>query len=134
MIWKISLLSLLFPLAVFAAPIETYTARLPIGDWQPSVADVVSALDYLKHDYGLWLGKRATDVKPWREYRFQYYGIRKKGRKIVYLNAFCSSYWDEAQDWRTKLVLVMDGGSCFFHAKFDVDSAGIISVVMNGEA
>lgn len=134
MIWKSMLLTLLLSSTVFGAEITNYTARLPLGDWQPSVGEIVSALDHLKHDHSLWVGKGTPDLKPWREYRFQYYGIHGNGRRIIFLNAFCSRFWDRAPNWRTEPVIVFDGGSCFFHATFDVVAGKIVSVVINGEA
>jgi hypothetical protein len=72
-------------------------------------------------------------LRPFREYRFQYYGVREKGRNLLFLNAFCSDYWEQAPEWRTRLVTVEGGGSCFFRAKVDAGSGSIVELTMNRE-
>ena len=99
--------------------VEAYTAPLPLGDWKPTTVQLVNALDTVKHDYADWARKTGRSIRDWHVYRFQYYGLREKGRRVVYLNAFCSSSWEDAPEWKRQFVDVDDGGNCFFHAKVD---------------
>jgi hypothetical protein len=41
---------------------------------------------------------------------------------------------DQAPHWRERLVVVMDGGACFFRAEVDADSGAIVAFNVNGEA
>jgi hypothetical protein len=116
-----------------AAHVETYTAPLPVGAWKPTLRELVNALDVLKHDAGIWEQKTGRELRVFDKYRFQYYGIRAKGRRLVVLNAFCSQHWERAPEWRTRLVAVEGGGSCFFQAKIDAESWAIVDLVVNDE-
>jgi hypothetical protein len=118
----------LAPCLCWSEDLSSYTARLSIGEWEPNTNDIVSALDLIKQD--VWNNK----FRQFRDYRFQYYGIKKEGKKVVVINAFCVTYWEHAKDWRTALVMVMDGGACFFQAEYDVTDGKITSVRSNGEA
>lgn len=121
---------LLTPGLCWPEDVTRYTARLAIGDWEPDIHDIGSALDLMKHD--VW--PSYNKFHPFRAYRFQYYGIIKNDKKVVAINGFCASYWQHAKDWRTTMVVVMDGGACFFQAEYSVMDGKIISVRFNGEA
>jgi len=135
LVWAFAALTLMgFPSAAPAAHVGTYTAPMATGDWKPTEDDLVNALDTLKHDASAWERRIGRNLRAFREYRFQYYGLREKGRRIVYLNAFCSAFWDAAPGWRESLVTVMDGGNCFFQAKVAADTLELIALDVNGEA
>ena len=51
------------------------------------------------------------------QYRRQYFGITRKGRRVLYVRGFCDK--DPPADWRTTEVLVLDGGPCYFFARYD---------------
>lgn len=71
-------------------------------------------------------------MPDWLSYTFQYQGRRTAlGRKYLYINAFCD---DPAHHKLTAWVVVLDGGACFFHAKYDPDSRQVYDVVVNGIA
>lgn len=47
------------------------------------------------------------------EYKFQFVGLlNPKGEKEVWVNALCRDF---GQDWRTNVIMVNDGGSCYFN-------------------
>ncbi len=120
--------------AASAADLETYSAPLPLGKWKPTVGQWGDALEVFKYEYPRWENRKTGRIlRPFRDYRFQYYGVREKGRNLVFLNAFCSEYWEQAPEWRTRLVAVKGGGSCFFWAKVDMASESIVGLTMNRE-
>ena len=45
-------------------------------------------------------------------------------------NYFCS---DEA-NWRQELVMVIDGGECYFQVEYDVEGGLFTKLLVNGEA
>lgn len=71
----LTLVVLLIPGLGWSEHIHDYTAKLAIGDWDPGVDEIVSALDYLKHDLVTW--DKDAKAFPFREYRYQYYGVTK---------------------------------------------------------
>lgn len=65
------------------------------------------------------------------EYNRQYLGIILGEKKIIYANFFCSEF---DFDWRKEFVFVMDGGSCFFQFKYDLNTSEFFDLQVNGEA
>jgi hypothetical protein len=54
-----------------------------------------------------------------------------KGEKEVYINCFCDS-WDS--DWKTDLIMVDDGGNCFFQLKINISQKKYYDLMVNGVA
>jgi hypothetical protein len=65
------------------------------------------------------------------EYQRQYIGLERGNRQIIYGNYFCNS---GGVNWREKLVVVDDGGDCFFQVEYDVESEVFIKLLVNGES
>ena len=71
------------------------------------------------------------------EYGRQYWGLTRKGRKLIYVNAFCNPddftpRLDWSFDWRKNIVRVRDGGSCYFQAYYDPIDKTFIELNFNG--
>jgi hypothetical protein len=67
------------------------------------------------------------------EYGFQYFGVTKNDRKLIYLNAFCNpSKFDGRQ--KKEIILVKDGGNCYFQVYFDPAKKEFIHLHYNGQA
>ena len=71
-------------------------------------------------------------LQKWDTYRFQYQGQEDKGRKFVYINAFC--HLDTDINLSKAFVFVHDGGSCFFQLKYDPVADKFFGAFINGEA
>jgi len=109
--------------------------RNPDSYWTPTEADVL-ALEaklpaYLKtkisadhYAYGLW--DKLTN------YRRQYVGYVIDGERFIYVNYFCDSFNDDA--WKTQLMMVMDGGECFFQVQYQLADQTFVSLSINGFA
>lgn len=119
--------------AARAAPYDTFCAPLATGAWKPTHDQWGSALDVFKHDYPGWEDKTGRTLRDFTDYRFQFYGIRAKGQRLVVINAFCSEYWEQASEWRSRLVAVEGGGSCFFQAKVDVKTWSMVGLIVNAQ-
>ena len=76
----------------------------------------------------------ATVAERWPAYHRQYVGYTQKGRRLVYLNAFCDREMTTFPEWRNTFVYVNDGGPCFFHVSYDPASRRIVEVAVNGYA
>jgi hypothetical protein len=54
------------------------------------------------------------------------------GQKEVWVNCFCTPY--EKRHWRKGVVLVLDGGPCFFNIKINLSNNTVMSLAVNGVA
>ena len=69
---------------------------------------------------------------PLSVYRRQYVAIiNDKGEKMVWINFFCSSFGD---DWRRHVVVVFDGGACFFRLIINLSLRKVVDLKTNGIA
>jgi hypothetical protein len=67
------------------------------------------------------------------EYGRQYLGVTKNRRKLIHLNAFCRP--DRfAPRWEKELIIVRDGGSCYFQIYFDPAKKEFLDLLYNGNA
>lgn len=65
------------------------------------------------------------------KYRRQYVcAINRDGEKEVFVNCFCTSM----DYWRKHLVVVSDGGKCFFSLKINLSTSESYEFTMNGYA
>ena len=74
-----------------------------------------------------------VSLMPLSEYRFQFVGLTIEGKQILFANAFCKSHWQRYSYWRTNLVLVDDGGNCYFQAVYDPGIKSIMKLMVNGK-
>jgi hypothetical protein len=76
-------------------------------------------------------GGEAPDAS-WDVYAGQIVGLEFDGRGLVYGNFFCAPERHEGVG--AELVMVLDGGSCYFQVWFDPESGDYPRVTINGEA
>jgi hypothetical protein len=60
----------------------------------------------------------------------QYAGLIENGDRKIHISSMCT----EIGEWRSSAIIVMDGGSCFWIALYNVDTDEIESLMVNGEA
>lgn len=128
------------PNGVIFTPEQTAASLREIGGniadtWTPStvaVAQLEAALPtFLQSAQNDWL---RPDPPIWErvpEYKRQYLGIVEAGEKIIYANFFCSSF-DE--NWHEQLVIILDGGDCYFQLKYNPATDEFFGFSVNGEA
>jgi hypothetical protein len=100
--------------------------------WTPNKDDVLK----LEEKIEAYLKKAAAKRSPnlWSklaQYKRQYIGIMRNNRRVIYANFFCDSF---DKDWKTKPVMVDDGGDCFFRVIYEPVSAAFSDLQINGEA
>lgn len=103
------------------------------GFWRPQVSQIAGLEQLLP---GL-LEKDLSGQRhpPIQDYARQYAGLIVKERKIIYVNGFHSGKEDrESQRWRTKPVVVCDGGNGFFGVEYDPQTKTFQSLAFNGVA
>lgn len=122
--------ALLVGAGVFSATPTRWTEVVG-GAWHPdakTLAVVDLALQVPVSDRALDRG----GIRPWAEYSFQYQGRKTlMGKRYIYINAFCVH--GVAQLDRV-WVAAMDGGSCFFNAKYDPEKRLVYDLAVNGVA
>lgn len=66
------------------------------------------------------------------EYKRQYVPvINKNGEKEIWINCFCNT-WD--MNWRKELIIVDDGGNCYFRLKINLTKNEYYDFMVNGVA
>ena len=102
------------------------------GDWVPNA----ETLHPLQSGLEAYVRGRAKiehrTLRAWNSYTFQYQGRNEDGRKYVLVNAMCIT--DDTWDLEKRVVVVLDGGSCFFNLKYDPNKQHYYGLTINNEA
>jgi hypothetical protein len=86
--------------------------------WTPSSAHVQEANTRILEFLASQDAKRARQLyRRLSTYYAQYVGGTEDQTRIVYVNGFCDA--KSHHNWRTEFVTAMDGGICYFDAKYD---------------
>jgi hypothetical protein len=113
---------------------ESSWTRVDGGTWRPSdliLSKIQMNLEpYMKSQEKVF----GRSLNKWNTYRFQYQGQEEKGRKFIYINAFCSLHNLKDRNLSKDFVIVLDGGGCFFQLKYDPLTDKFFDVFINGEA
>ncbi|MEO8513466.1 MAG: hypothetical protein ABI543_07905 [Ignavibacteria bacterium] len=101
----------------------------------PTLEDIQAAEDILRACYK----KEVTGtVNPFfgrklEDYHRQFVGGEKEnGEKIIYINCFCYVNIEYFKTWKTDLIMVDDGGNCFFNVKANLDKNEYYELMVNG--
>jgi hypothetical protein len=95
------------------------------AQWTPS-AQQIEQLETKFPAYKQKLGRPAAQLSSF--YR-QYAGFIAGGRKIIYVNLFPKRV---DPDWRSRAVMVCDGGEQFWGVEFEVDTGQLVNAAFNG--
>ncbi len=68
---------------------------------------------------------------PERYFR-QYVGVKHNGKRRIYINAFCDD--PPPLDWRSRLYVVIDGATGYWHAFYDPDTGTFSDLTVNARA
>ena len=117
----------------FVLPPAVWDGFAPDGDLvEPTEDEVAAAEAALGPALDASSDPRAAEIRGQLPgYVRQYVGIERDGARLVYVNAFCDSV---GLDPAHQLVLVLDGGTCFWQALVDPAAASIVELTINGEA
>lgn len=107
----------------------------PMQSWEPTVADINDLEASLAQITALSSKEQDTDeqIDHPDQYFRQYLAVVVNGKRTIFVNAFCSNegHWN---DWRKRLVIVMDGGKCFWNALYDPATQSFSDLKINGVA
>ena len=134
---KTKILKALIWLALCLAVITTAAAaerwiKVAGGKWDPSptmLSDLKAQIEsYVKSQ----AKAQGRELKRWQDYTFQYQAREEKGRKYIFINALCASTDRHTLD--KQIIVILDGGSCFFNLKYDPGRKVFFDLFINGEA
>lgn len=92
------------------------------------IACVTDYNNSLDKDHKEW----SIDLKKYN-YRKQIIAVtNQKGEKEVWVNCFCHT-WDN-NNWKKDILLVHDGGNCYFNFKVNLATKKFYDLGVNGEA
>ena len=104
---------------------------VPGGSWTPATTDIAPVKAQLQNYVRQEAKSKGATLPAWGRYTFQYYGQSLHGRRIIFVNAFCSKPPPNAH---RQLVVVLDGGACYFQAYWDSATQSFAGVQFNGHA
>jgi hypothetical protein len=106
------------------------------GTWEPSMADIYKLEASLRQVSSLkatnWPADSDIRIDHPEQYFRQYVGVTRKGKKLIYVNAFCDAI--PISYWRETLVRIMDGGTCCWQAFYDPTVGRFTALTINGVA
>lgn len=71
--------------------------------------------------------------KKLKKYKRQYFGvIDEKGNRILLINCFWAKNQNISTNWLKSRIVVMDGGSYYWHVKYNLDTRKLFELVVNG--
>lgn len=82
----------------------------------------------LDKDHKEW----SIDLKKYNYKKQLILVTNKKGEKEVWVNCFCRT-WD-TNNWKKEILLVHDGGNCYFNFKLNLTTKQFYDLIVNGEA
>ena len=118
---------------IFPANSEEMPGLYPPGAsyWTPLESDVIAAEDGLIPFLAKSKDPKAPEIlKQIGAYKRQYRGIVLGGRKQIFIRFFCEI---SSEDWTSREMVVLDGGSCFFSLRFSPATKTFSNLWINGE-
>lgn len=105
------------------------------ASWTPSQTDLDNLESKLSQISELKIrGWESTNIHiqhPEKYFR-QYVGVRHRGKREIYINAFCDD--PPPSDWRKRFYVVIDGAMGYWHAFYDPDSKTFSELTINSRA
>jgi hypothetical protein len=107
-----------------------------VQSWEPTLGDIndlesnlsqISTLSAEFHDPN-------RHIEDARDYFRQYLAVTMKGTNLIFVNALCRIDPEVSKDWRKHLMIVNDGGKCFWHATYNPSTHAFSDFTVNGIA
>jgi len=110
--------------------------KAKIGSWEPTVGDMNGVEANLEQVTEL--SSKYPDafrhIENPSQYFRQYGAVLIDGQQAILVNAFCPLGKDKSELWRKHLIVVSDGGKCYWKALFDVSTQKFTKLAVNGIA
>lgn len=120
--------------------------------WKPNQNDIVKAREIVIqaiNSGSFNMFKVPVEEYILSNYFFQYIPyIDENGERNIYVNAFCETAETNAEmiiydvdtlapihiDWKDQLIIVSDGGACYWSVEINLDNEFYIDLMINGNA
>jgi len=116
-------------------PTETAGLDISAPYWTPTAGQAFLAdtavLDHLRR-MNTTRSRQISDAIS--DYKRQYVGYTVGGKQWMLVNAMCRQYWESQEIWKSSVVVVLDGGTCFFNARFEMATSTVHSLEINGDS
>jgi len=130
------LIALISIIVCLALPVGLQAAdrwvKVSGGDWNPTPTMLTDLKAQIESYVRAQAKAQGRELENWQDYTFQYQGQEEKGRKFIFINAFCRLNDRQALD--KQIIVIKDGGSCFFYLKYDPSKRVFFDLFINGEA
>ena len=110
---------------------ETWIA-LPSDSWSPSEAQIAVVKTSLEQHMQALAKDQGISMPDWDRFTIQYEGAFDSGRRQIHIHGSC--FVPDGRDPRRTRIIVLDGGSCFFSAVYDLETKSYTLAMFNGEA
>jgi len=102
------------------------------GSWDPGTKMLTDLSTQIESYVKSQAKTQGRELKRWQDYTFQFQGREEKGRKYIFINALCAPTDQQRLD--KEIIVILDGGSCFFNLKYDPLRKAFFDLFINGEA
>jgi len=101
--------------------------------WTPSSEEIAQLEVQLKpYLEGATRPEAKVIARRLESYKRQYLGFTHGGVRWILVNSFCEEHLKEEDTWRDRVVLVLDGGLCYFKALYDPSRSQFQQLLING--
>ena len=102
------------------------------GTWVPSM-ELLSDLKVQLQPYVMNESKNQRNpITDFHDYSYQLQGQEENGNEFIFINAFCETPKEWSLD--KEMLIVFDGGKCYFTLKYDKNKRVFYQLIINGEA
>jgi hypothetical protein len=102
---------------------------LCIFNYNSKKLKIYNQLDKNKIENKEYFERNCIDLS---KYKRQYVAtINSKGEKEIWVNLFCDTY---NSNWKKEILVVFDGGNCFFNVKLNLKKKKYFELIINGVA
>ena len=114
---------------------------LSSGRWKPSFEETQKALAAIlvfldkPSSTNDWTKSEIKKIREHaKEYRVQFMGVVREGRRVIWCNFFPASRKDHFQEWKQQQIMVDDGGFWFWQIDYDPNTGKCSNFTSNGYA
>jgi hypothetical protein len=105
-----------------------------VRSWEPTVADIEGLEANLLQIPALSENARGSirHIDKPKGYFRQYVAVVQRGKKWIFVNAFCGFGMGNSDGWRKHLEIADDGGECYWQAWYDPATQRFSNLMING--
>ena len=103
--------------------------------YDPTLEDIETAEEVLASCFSKESSGTANPFsgRKLEDYNRQFAGAEiEGGDKVILINCFCKSEEKILTRWKTEIIMVADGGNCFFHVNVNLKRKEYYSLMVNG--